>query len=709
MYQHDQYSVGQYRVDRITDTLPDGTACTVLKPDSWNGTLLLDLDGATNCNPGGPFREKGTKRLETLFSAGFAYGGIQRDAVGFRFPDAVQYLADVRSAFIEFFGKPEYTLAYGGSRGAFAGRMCMENRPDIFDGAMVFGGGGSGEIAAINAKLDGKFVLNTLLQPEEPITLAGIQDLQAEEEKTRKIIEEALKTPLGRARLALCAAYEQLPAWADPAKPEPLANDYEEQFRQLMTCIGFAQFHLGTYLIEQLAGGPFSWNYDTDYDDLLDRSGRKDFVEYMYARAGGTELLGDDLLMLRIAPRIEADPKAVTKAEKLLTYTGNIEGPVLNLENIGDQVDPESCKYAYRDTLKKRGKEDLLRVLWVHSSGHCNFTEAEIAEALSVLMNRLRSGEWGDLSPENLNREAAALHLDESHFFPYLPEEALHSWDFSNWGSYGGLPERFIPFEKICNFRDLGGMVTRDGRRIKKGKLLRCGNLNGASPEDLEKLAGLAELVADFRSKGETVEKPDPEIPGARYWHLPILEERREGVTREKETDEQASRRRMEDPKAALGIMGGFYKHVAGSEYSLGQQKKLLQSLLEPREKGVIWHCSAGKDRTGVFAVILEEILGVPREDIIRDYLLTNIGNREMVEELVQLFTSRPGIDPEKAAPAFRVMLGAQKEYILNYYEEAERLHGNMDNFLREALGVDNEMREKFREMYLEEIPEEES
>ena len=703
MYQLDQEQIGAFLTDRITDILPDGTVCTVLKPENWNGTLLLDLDGATNCNPKGPFRERGIARLITLFEGGYAYGGIQRNAVGYRFPDAVQYLVNLRDAFTEHFGEPEYTVAYGGSRGAFVGRMCMEYRPDIFDGALVFGGGGSGEIAAINSKLDGKFVLNALLEPEEPITLAGIQDLQAEEEKTRKIIEEAAKTPLGRARLALSAAYEQLPAWADPSKPEPGKEDYEEQFAQLMTCIGFAQFNLGTYMIEQLAGGPFSWNTETDYEDLLERSGRKAFVEYLYEQAGGADLLKNDLLLLRLTPRIAADPKAVAKAEKFLSYSGKIEGPVVNLENIGDQVDPESCKYAYRDTLKKRGKEDLLRVLWVHSSGHCNFSDAEVSEALAVLMNRVRSGSWGDLSPENLNREAAALNRGESRFFDYTPAEALHSWDFEQWDTYGTLPERFIPFEKICNVRDLGGLLTRDGRRIRKGKLLRAGGLNGASPADIEKLAGLVSLVADFRSVGETKERPDPEIPGARYWFLPAMQERAEGVERDRESDENSFRRSMEDPTVGMQFMIRFYEYIAVSEYMLGQQKKLLGTLLEPRDKAVLWHCSAGKDRTGTFAIILEEILGVPKEDIVKDYLLTNVGNREMVEQLIRVFASRPGMDPVKAVRPLHAMFDAQIENIQAYYRGIEREFGNVDNFLREGLGIDDETRERFKEMYLEE------
>ena len=439
MYTKDEITIGNTKVYRIFDTLSEGTRCTVLKPENWNGILLLDLDGAANCSPEGPMAEMQTDRLLAFFSQGYAYGGIERNAVGYRFPDAVQMLVDVRDGFVAFFGEPEYTVAIGGSRGAFVGRFCMERRPDVFSGALVYGGGGSGEIAAINSKLDGKFVLNTLLDPKEPLALANIRDLREEERKLHQIVEEAKTTPLGCARLALCAAIEQLPVWADPRVPQPDSEDYEEQFRQLMTCIEFAQFNFGSFIIEQLAGGPFSWNNGTDYEDLFERCGRKDFVLGMYKAAGaGADGLQEDLKALAEAPRVCADPAAVAKVEKFLSYTGRICGPIVNLENIGDQVDPESCKYAYRDTLKKQGNEDLLRVLWVKSSGHCNFTDAEMLLALQVLMNRIRTGEWEDLAPERLNKEAEKIHVSGAKFFEYVPAEGLHHWDFENWDTYKG-------------------------------------------------------------------------------------------------------------------------------------------------------------------------------------------------------------------------------------------------------------------------------
>ena len=262
--------------------------------------------------------------------------------------------------------------------------------------------------------------------------------------------------------------------------------------------------------------------------------------------------------------------------------------------------------------------------------------------------------------------------------------------------------DRNITFENLRNFRDLGGLVGADGRKIRPGKLFRGGNLYGASEGDLQKLSGMLELVVDFRTDGEVSEKPDPKIPGVRYWHLLVLQTLTEGVTREKEADAHSFMKFMADPEGAFRYMEKTYEHIPKSPFALSQQKLLLEELMRPHERGILWHCTAGKDRTGGFSVIIEEILGVSREDMFEDYLLTNEGNREVVSGLLSHFLSRPGVDPEKSEPALRAMFEAKKEYIEAFFRETERLYGSMENFLREGLGVDREMKEKLRELYLE-------
>ena len=106
---------------------------------------------------------------------------------------------------------------------------------------------------------------------------------------------------------------------------------------------------------------------------------------------------------------------------------------------------------------------------------------------------------------------------------------------------------RQIEFEKLPNTRDLGGMITADGRKIKPGKLIRSGHLVEASETDQEKLAELVDTVVDFRTDTEYEERPEPRIKGTRYCHLPILEEAKAGVTRDEASYEEVRKNMLDD------------------------------------------------------------------------------------------------------------------------------------------------------------------
>ncbi|MBR6322053.1 MAG: tyrosine-protein phosphatase, partial [Lachnospiraceae bacterium] len=221
---------------------------------------------------------------------------------------------------------------------------------------------------------------------------------------------------------------------------------------------------------------------------------------------------------------------------------------------------------------------------------------------------------------------------------------------------------RMITFENLNNIRDLGGLRGAGGRRIRPGKLFRGGNLNGASEADIEKLSGMLEIVVDFRTEGEIREKPDPEIPGVFNWHLPVLQTLTEGVTREKDADAHAFMKFMADPDAAFHYMCKTYEHVAKSPFACEQQKRLLEKLLNPGEKGVLWHCTAGKDRTGGFAAIIEEILGVSRDDIVEDYLISDENLRPQTEGLVSEL--RKETDDELLIEQARILNSVLPEYV---------------------------------------------
>lgn len=449
-----QPAAAQPAYDEIRGMLADGTPWTVRKPANWNGTILLDLDGAgmlpsappPGYNPAAmPARPVSTTPFAGMkqwqFLQGYALGGTTREPVGYNFPQAVENLVEVRRQFIAKFGMPKRTLVTGGSRGGFVVRMAMELRPDIFEGAFTNFGGGAGEIAVLNNKLNAMFVMKTLIDPSSPMKLVNIET-QPEVAALTALLDKAKTTPAARARFALATAVSQFPRWAIPTKPKPAPTDYDAQVDQALENYVFAAALPVRAGVEKVARGNVSWNTGVDYGALLRRSGRMAMVEEQYRKAGLD--LAKDLATLAGAPRIKADPAAVRRAEPLMTYSGKIKGPIVNLDN-DDIVDPASDKLAYVATLKRAGKQDLFRLIWTDAAGHGNQPEIDKAVAFTLLIRRLDSGKWGDTSLSALQALAAEIgrnspvNLGASRLFDpgKLPDPVM-IWDASKWGSYRG-------------------------------------------------------------------------------------------------------------------------------------------------------------------------------------------------------------------------------------------------------------------------------
>ena len=265
-----------------------------------------------------------------------------------------------------------------------------------------------------------------------------------------------------------------------------------------------------------------------------------------------------------------------------------------------------------------------------------------------------------------------------------------------------------IEFEKLNNARDLGGMKAADGRQIRKGRLIRSEQLADISPKDIAKLEGLLDTVVDFRNAEEATDQPDCNLSGVIHIANPILPSAIAGVSHEEESDEQAVKDLVFKPKEASEYMRSMYRRFV-DDYCVSSYSRFLKILLENHSKAVLWHCSAGKDRAGVGAVIIEEILGIPREAIIEDYLKTMDYLSGYIEYfrnyiIADIEKSRPISDQEKEVVSEAVgnLFGLDRSYIESYYEAVRQKFGDFGTFIKEGLGLSDNQIEKLRSDYLE-------
>ena len=262
---------------------------------------------------------------------------------------------------------------------------------------------------------------------------------------------------------------------------------------------------------------------------------------------------------------------------------------------------------------------------------------------------------------------------------------------------------RKLEFDKLHNIRDLGGMRNKDGYAIKNHCFFRAGHLSELSENDKKKLKENVRTVIDFRTDREREEKPDIVLENISYIHNPIIDSLTAGVTREKDADKKMIATLAAKPTEAKKYMCQMYRGFV-ADSAVSQYSKFIRSLIEHRKGAVLWHCTAGKDRAGIASVIVEEILGIPREDIIADYMSTNKYLEQDIAFLTGFVKQQLGVESDAVDAALHYLFGAEEEYIGAYYEAVEEKYGDFYTFIREGLGLSDTDIDEFKGKYLQNV-----
>ncbi|MFC7405716.1 alpha/beta fold hydrolase [Georgenia alba] len=402
----------------VSGTLDDTTPYEFLVPPDWNGTVFVDLDFA-----GGTV----TPTHRALLEDGAAYGGTSRAVTGWDISQAIDNQVEAVHRFAAEAGEPSRVIAMGASMGGFVAAGVAQEHPEEIDGAVAMCGGLSGAVAQWNQKLDTVFVLSELTDPAGDLPVIDIPDRDAAIAAWQAHLADAQQTPEGRARIALAAAIGQLPAWSESApRPDPRdtasyqAGWYGALSGDSLPYIGQAMSSRHT--LTQVYGGNPSWNVGIDYAVQLERVSdeARAVVERLYGQAGLS--LQEDLAALRDAPRISADPDALTRFARL-DVTGELDVPVVTMNNIGDQISTVAQQQEYQREVREAGNARLLRQTYVASPAHCGFSDAERLAAAHLLLDRLDRGRWtGGESSEEMNRTAESFGLGAARFLTYQPD-----------------------------------------------------------------------------------------------------------------------------------------------------------------------------------------------------------------------------------------------------------------------------------------------
>ncbi len=257
-----------------------------------------------------------------------------------------------------------------------------------------------------------------------------------------------------------------------------------------------------------------------------------------------------------------------------------------------------------------------------------------------------------------------------------------------------------IAIASAPNLRDVGGRPTKGGGRVRSGLVFRSAGLDRLHGEDLAAFAEFGlHTVYDLRTTHELAAQPDVLPDGVHSVHLDVLGDASHAAPAELQ-------QLFEQPSRAAELLGDgqaerYFEDAYRDFVSLPSAKAayagLFTGLAEADRLPALYHCTAGKDRTGWGTAVLLMLLGVPDEEVLEDYLLTNDELLTVVEPWMDAFAEIGG-DPALLAP----ILGVQESFLAAALAEVQREYGDLEGYLTRGLGLAPETLDRLRAALVE-------
>lgn len=258
-------------------------------------------------------------------------------------------------------------------------------------------------------------------------------------------------------------------------------------------------------------------------------------------------------------------------------------------------------------------------------------------------------------------------------------------------------PTAGIVLQSTPNFRDLGGLVTQDGRQLRHGQLFRTEGPAYLTAADIAQLHALGlRLVCDLRSDNEREHEPNAWCADA---PLNMLNLDVSADLRAHGNEAWDALKRDPSPTGGRNAMLHNYRSMARG--MAPHLRTLFERMIAHEELPALIHCTAGKDRTGFAIAIILHALGVPRETIYADYLLSrrHASAERFGASITQSFIAAFGFAPN--ANVIDALVNVEEAYLDTALQEAEALAGSLDTYIRERIGLDAGEVEQLRSLLL--------
>lgn len=240
--------------------------------------------------------------------------------------------------------------------------------------------------------------------------------------------------------------------------------------------------------------------------------------------------------------------------------------------------------------------------------------------------------------------------------------------------------QRHLPFDGAINLRDIGGYRGRDGRAVRWGQIYRSGHMAKLGEQGLAQLAALGITeIHDFRRPEERQRAPTPALPAT------VVDGYDMSIGSVSKFWDYLFAGGMNDERA-FDLVLNSYRHCA-AEVVPGY-RQLFSHLLRDEPGATLFHCAAGKDRTGMAAALILSALGVERETVVEDYMLTReYFDSEVLMGLIEEHLRNAGAK-EWQRSWLEPYCSVYPEYLESFFDSVEELSGSVDSYLHEQLGI---------------------
>lgn len=250
--------------------------------------------------------------------------------------------------------------------------------------------------------------------------------------------------------------------------------------------------------------------------------------------------------------------------------------------------------------------------------------------------------------------------------------------------------EKVIQIKKVNNFRTVGNIKNTEGRTLKSGKLYRSAHLHKLkkkSFDDIEKL-GIKEVI-DLRNSKEISQSPDQLPAETVYKKYSAFEDEGDQLAQAKKL---VLKGKVNASDADKRMIDFYREYVTENPVTI---KVIITEILDSKDP-ILYHCTAGKDRTGIVTALILTILKFDKKTIYNEYLLSNNFRKGLVEKRLRLANSLHFIYPKMDLQVLEKLSWVEKRYLDAAFGEIDKKYGSTDAYIQQVLGISDTKREEY-------------